>query len=255
MEESAAVESLEELGLTGYEAKVFIALQKLGVGTASDVDDIADVPRSQVYSAAESLEDRGLVEVQQSNPLRYRPVSIEAARSTLRERFEREQDRAFEYVETVREQHSDGDEEQEDIWTVRGRDRIADRIVELVEGAEESVLFGAPHVDLLTPDIEAAIRDAAADGKQVTVISADEGVRDRFADFDGIVATAPPPAFRHDSSAGRVVHTDDDAVLISVLGEESIADINRETAFWSSDTNFASVLVQIMQSSLGPFEN
>ncbi|WP_121821365.1 TrmB family transcriptional regulator [Halostella salina] len=254
MDESAAVESLERLGLTGYEAKVFIALQKLGIGTASDVDGIADVPRSQVYSAAESLEDRGLVEVQQSNPMRYRPVSIETARSTLRERFEREQDRAFEYVETVREQHSDGDEEQEDIWTVRGQDRVTDRIVELIEGADESVVFGAPHVDLVGPDIEAALRESADTGKQVTVISADEGVRDRFADHGGIVATAPPPAFRHDSSAGRVVHTDDDGVLISVLGEEPIPGINRETAFWSRETNFASVLVQIMRSSLGPFE-
>ncbi|WP_135820671.1 TrmB family transcriptional regulator [Halostella litorea] len=255
MDESAAVESLERLGLTGYEAKVFIALQKLGDGTARDVDRIADVPRSQVYSAAENLEDRGLVEVQQSNPIRYRPVSIEAARSTLRDRFEREQDRAFEYVEDVREQHSDGDEEQEDIWTVRGQDRVTDRIVELVADADDHVLFGAPHVDLLPPRIADALRQAADDGLRVAVVSDNEAVRDRFADDDGVVATAPPPAFRTDSSAGRVVHADDDAVLISVLGEESIPEINRETAFWSRDTNFASVLVQIMQSSIGPFDD
>jgi sugar-specific transcriptional regulator TrmB len=158
-------------------------------------------------------------------------------------------------VETVREQHSDGDEEQEDIWTVRGGNQVADRVVELVRGAEERVLFGAPALDLLSPEIERALRDAADEGLRAAVVSESEAVRDRFGDHEGIVAIPPPPAFRNDSSAGRVVHADDDAVLISVLGEESIPDINRETAFWSRDTNFASVLVQIMRSSIGPSDD
>ena len=89
-----AVDAFEDLGLTSYEAKVFIALHRLGLGTARDVADTTDVPRSQVYSVAESLESRGLLEVQQSNPIRYRPVSVDEARETLRDRFEREQDRA-----------------------------------------------------------------------------------------------------------------------------------------------------------------
>jgi len=115
MDEGDAVSSLERLGLTTYEAKVFIALQKLGSGTAREVSRVADVPRSQVYSVTESLEDRGLVEVQQSSPMQYRPVSIEEARRTLRERFETESDRAFGYVEGVRNERGGEGEEQEAI--------------------------------------------------------------------------------------------------------------------------------------------
>ena len=255
MEESDAVTSLERLGLTGYEAKVFIALQKLGSGTARDVHRVADVPRSQVYSAAENLEERGLVEVQQSNPMQYRPVSIEAARSILRERFEQEQERAFDYVEDVREQHSDGAEEQEDIWTVRGHEKVEDRVLELIADAEETVVFGTPHLDLLTPDIEAALRERAVEGLLVGVVSENGDVRDRFADDDAISATAPPPAFCGETSTGRIVRIDGEGVLLSVLGEEDIPGINRETAFWSVDTNFASVLVELMDSSIGAVEN
>jgi len=254
MDESDAVTSLERLGLTGYEARVFIALQKLGSGTARDVHQVADVPRSQVYSAAENLEERGLVEVQQSNPMRYRPVGVETARSILRERFEQEQERAFDYVEDVREQHSDDAEEQEDIWTVRGREKIEDRILGLVDDASETVIFGTPNLDLLTPEIEAALRDRAADGRHVVVVSESESVRERFADDDAVHTVAPPPAFCGETSMGRIARVDGTGVLLSVLGEEDIPGINRETAFWSVDTNFASALIELMNSSLGPFE-
>ncbi|NHN48667.1 TrmB family transcriptional regulator [Halostella sp. JP-L12] len=255
MDESDAVESLERLGLTGYEAKVFIALQKLGAGTAREVHRVAEVPRSQVYSAAESLEQRGLVEVQQSNPMRYRPVSIDAARSTLRDRFEREQEQAFDYVETVREQHSDGGEEQEDIWTIRGRDQVEDRIVELIGDAEESVVFGTPHADLLTDDIAAALRDRAADGIPTTVVSVDDEVRGAFAGDENVVVTTPPAMFEKDgSSTGRIVRVDGDGVLLSVLGEGEIPGIDSETAFWSVGTNFASVLIELMENSVGSLE-
>ena len=255
MNEGDAVGSLERLGLTGYEAKVFIALQKLGAGTAREVHRVADVPRSQVYSATESLEERGLIEVQQSNPMRYRPVSIEAARSTLRERFEQEQKQAFDYVETVREQHSDDDEEQEDIWTIRGRDQIEDRIVELVREADESIVFGTPNADLVTDDIAAALRDRAADGIPTTVVSVNDGVREAFAADENVVVTAPPPMFEKEgSSTGRIVRVDGEGVLLSVLGEGEIPGIDRETAFWSVGTNFASVLIELMDNSIGSFE-
>ena len=255
MDEGDAVESLQRLGLTGYEAKVFIALQKLGAGTAREVHRVADVPRSQVYSAAESLEERGLLEVQQSNPMRYRPVSIEAARSTLRERFEREQERAFDYVETVREQHSDDGEEQEDIWTIRGRDQIGDRIVELTREADESVVFGTPHSDLISDDIADAIRDRAADGIPMTVVSVNEDVREVFADKENVAVTAPPPMFEKEgSSTGRIVRVDGEGLLLSVLDEGDIPGIDRETAFWSVGTNFASVLIELMDNSIGSFD-
>ncbi|WP_135534260.1 TrmB family transcriptional regulator [Halostella pelagica] len=253
MAESDAVSSLEHLGLTGYEARVFIALQKLGSGTARDVHRVAEVPRSQVYSAAENLEERGLVEVQQSNPMRYRPVSIETARSILRERFEREQERAFDYVEGVREEHSDDGEEQEDIWTVRGQEHVEDRIVELIREAEESVIFGTPDPDLMTETIETALRDREKAGLYVGVVSVDEGVffsehgeEDAFPvnPNDSTDARVAAKRRRRDSSEDRIVGKP----------VPDVSGINRETAFWSVETNFASALIELMNSSFDSFD-
>lgn len=241
-----AVEAFERLGLTGYQAKVFIALHRLGSGTARDVSRATDVPRSQVYSAAEALADRGLVGVQQSSPMRYRPVSLEAARSTLRERFERETERAFEYVDGVRGEN--GGERREDIWILRGRDAVSDRIAELVGEADRRVVFGAGDPDLVPDVIAESLRSRAAAGLSVTVVTESEAVADRFGDDPGIEVVEPPPKSAENDRVGRLLYADRDAILLSVLGTGPGED---ETAVWSTDSNFAEVLVQLVEASVG----
>ncbi|WP_435333133.1 TrmB family transcriptional regulator [Haloarchaeobius sp. TZWWS8] len=249
--EDDAVDSLERLGLTSYEAKVFIALQKLGTGTARDVSRVADVPRSQVYSVTESLEDRGLIDVQQSSPMQYRPVSIEKARTTLRQRFERESDRAFDYVEHVREQFRAEEDEQESIWTVRGRETVTDRALDLIQRAEERIIFPARHPELVPDTLVTALAERGAEGLDVLVMSENPDVLALFEDDP--VATVEPHKPPHPDSDrfARGVFADDDILLLSVLGEgEELPGIERETAFWSAHSNFARVLVQLFQSSV-----
>lgn len=237
-----AVDAFEQLGLTSYEAKVFIALHRLGAGTARDVAEITDVPRSQVYSVAESLEDRGLLEVQQSNPIRYRPVSIEEAQNTLRGRFEREQERAFEYVETVRDEAA-GEESQEDIWTVRGRDRVDDRTVDLLSEADEQIVFGTRLPELITDSIERTLAERAAAGVSVQAISRTDEVRDRLGALEGVITEMPSFYREDDQRSGRFVVVDNDGLLLSVIDDDG-----RETAIWSSGSLFASVLIQLIEA-------
>ena len=241
--ESDAIEAFERLGLTSYESKVFIALQQLGSGTARDVSRVTDVPRSQVYSVAESLEDRALLEVQQASPIRYRPVSVDEARQTLTDRFEAEQERAFEYVESVRED-AIGEEEQEDIWTVRGRERVDDRVVELLADADDRILFGARLSALVTDEIEAKISARAADGLEVIVFSRTAAVRDRFTESSDVAVMSPPDHRSEDERSGRIAIVDDDTILLSVVDENE-----SETAFWSAGSLFASVLIQLIEAS------
>ncbi len=248
MDESDAVAAFERLGLTSYDAKVFIALQRLGSGTARDVSRVTDVPRSQVYSVGESLADRGLVEIQQSSPMRYRPVSVESARSTLQDRFEREQTRAFEYVESVRRDRED--EQREDIWTIRGQGGVTDRVVELVGEAERRVVFGAPRPELVPESIQRALAERADEGLTVTVVSEDPDVRAIFADSGGIAPVAPPPFLEDADAGGRLLYADDDVVLVSVFGSGD--DPDRETAVWSAHSQFATVLIQMIEVGLQP---
>ena len=250
----AAAESLQRLGLSQYEAEVFIALTRLGTGTARDVDRMTDVPRSQVYGAADDLEARGLVEVQQSNPKQYRAVDLEEARETLHERFEAEQDRAFEFLETAREGADHREEHQEGVWTVHGRDNVSGRVQQIVADAEERVLYGSS-ADLLDDEVDAALRERATD-IEVWVFSADEELRERFADSDVRVAPVPEPMSEEKDSPGRLLAVDGETILLSVLGGEELPGVRKETAIWSADTGFATVLLQLLGSHLdGPVEN
>lgn len=254
MDEDDAVDALERLGLTSYEAKVFIALQKLGSGTAREVHRVADVPRSQVYSAAESLEERGLLDVQQSQPIQYRPVSIEAANETLRNRFERERDRAVEYLEAVRSDREET-EEQEDIWTIRGHEHVTDRAGALVGEAEDRVFFGTADPDFVTESFVRAVRDRVDADVDVTVTSENPTVRDRFAELGGVAVERPPAEVANNERAGRVLFVDDDTLLLSVLGGEELPGVSKETAIWSAHTNFAAVLIQLIETSLATIES
>ncbi|MFB6072986.1 MAG: TrmB family transcriptional regulator [Halobacterium sp.] len=238
MNEQNAVDALKRLGLSTYEARVFVALQKLGTGTASEVADIADVPRSQVYGAAEDLEERGLVDVEQSNPTRYRPVGVEEARERLYRQLRSESDEAFEYLESVRSEYGTGEEESEAIWTVRGQANVASRAAQLLGDADSEAVYGTDSVAYLEPAVREAFEDAVEAGVDVTVVSEDADVLE-VADGLGArtvsVADQPTP----EMGAARVLNVDDSAVLVSVPGED-------ETAFWSRDTAFASMLSTLL---------
>jgi len=240
MNEGDAVDALKSLGLTTYEARVFVALQKLGAATASEVADIADVPRSQVYGAAEDLEGRGLVDVEQSNPTRYRPVGVEEARERLYRQLRSESDAAFDYLESVRSEYSADEEESEAIWTVRGAANVSARATQLVASAEDSVVYGTDHVQRLGPSVRDALAEAVDAGVSVTVISETEAVLEVAREV-GARAVAVGQQPTPDMGAERVVMADDDAVLVSVGGDDG-----SETAFWSRDTAFATMLSSLL---------
>lgn len=245
MDASDAVDALAELGLTQYEAQVFIALQQLGVASASEVGQATDVPRSQVYGTAESLEARGLVEVQQSSPIQYRPVGLDEARQTLRAQYEAAERDAFDYLEAVRTQRGTDAEQQEDIWTVRGSDHIDTRVHQLAAEATDRVVYGCGS-DLFDEQTAETLVDRAAGGVDVTVASRDEAVRSRFADTAVGTLAFPSEVDSPQSQAGRVLSADGDTILLSVLGGPVAPAVPEETAIWSAETGFAATFVALL---------
>lgn len=243
---SDAVPSLQRLGLSKYEAEVFVALREIAGGTARDVAAVADVPRSQVYGAADDLAERGLVDVQHATPRRFRAVSLDVARERLREEYEREFDRAFEALEAVEVREAETEGHPEELWTVGGSGAIRSRAEELVRDAESEVLYGSD-ASLLEDDLAAALRTVAAD-RAVTVVSTDPEAIDAF-DGDPVETVSLPDAIEPaDWPAGRVLVVDGDTILLSMLepGDE-------ETAFWSSDTAYAEAEIRLIDSWLREF--
>jgi len=244
MSERDAVESLRTLGLSNYEAQVFVALQRLGSGTAQAVSDHSDVPRSQVYGAADDLADRGLVEVVESAPKTYRPVALSTAREVLAERLEREKSRAFENLESIRTSEPEPADEQ-DVSTLRGRRPIDDRVAALIESADATVVFVAPSGESLTDEIDHALRGAADSGADVTVVTAESALQSRFVDTDVhvFVMSEDNPA----DFAGRALMIDDRTVLLAAETEEGAIE---EEALWTGNSSIGRILAAFMRSGM-----
>jgi sugar-specific transcriptional regulator TrmB len=244
MSDREAVEALRTLGLSNYEAQVFVALQQLGSGTAQEVSELSDVPRSQVYGAADDLADRGLVEVVEASPKAYRPVELSTARELLTERLERETTQAFDRLESIRAteaDHADG----QDVSTLRGRQPIDDRITALVRSAEHTVVFVSPAAEATTEDIADALRDASRRGADVTVVTADRSLEDRFADdpVSVFVMSKDNPA----DFAGRALMVDDRTVLLAAETDDAPV---AEEALWTADSSIGRILTAFMRSGM-----
>lgn len=246
MDDADAVAGLERLGLTSYEARVFIGLQKLGGGTASELSEVSDVPRSQVYGAAERLEERGLVETRQSTPTAYRPISLEQARTRLLDDLQETGSETFDYLETVGGTYTEA-EETEAIWLARGADAVSSRIADLVRDAEEHVLYATGEARHLDDPVLTALRDAAASGTTVLVGTADPAIRDTVETETEIDHYRIPEQRTPTGLVARTLLVDDRAVLLSVYSQTAAEGALGEVAFWSDRTAFAAVQVELVQ--------
>ena len=252
MNESDAIDALERLGLTSYEAKVLVGLQKLGTATASEIARVTDVPRSQVYGTADSLEERGLLEVQNASPTRFRAVDLDEAMARLSERFERERRRATEYLREVQGSlASDTDEHRPDIWVTRGSDNIARRVEDLVAEAEERVVLGVDDPAHLTPSLMATLQSLVDEGVHVVGSSEEPAVLDRLAEAGVGDLLRMHDDHGTDAAANRLLAVDGRTILIGMLDES--AGTTEETAMWSANTRFATMLSRLMENGLQQF--
>jgi sugar-specific transcriptional regulator TrmB len=244
MSEREAVEALRTLGLSNYEAKVFVALQQLGSGTAQEVSDVSEVPRSQVYGTADDLAERGLVEVVEASPKAYRPIALSTARELLTERLERETTRAFDHLESIRATETDHGNRQ-DVSVLRGRQPIDDRIATLVQSADHTVVLVSPTVESMTAEIVAALRAVAADDVAVTIVSADGSLEERFTSdpIDVFVMSEDNPA----DFAGRALMIDDRTVLLAAETDDELVD---EEAMWTGNSSIGRILAAFMRSGM-----
>ena len=76
------VECLKSLGITKYEALVYIALLRVPSARATEIHETSGVPRASVYPVLDQLLEKNLVSVSQSTPKRFAAVSVEEAMSS-----------------------------------------------------------------------------------------------------------------------------------------------------------------------------
>ncbi|ELY94187.1 TrmB family transcriptional regulator [Natrialba hulunbeirensis JCM 10989] len=96
------IELLAELGLSGYEARAYLALAHNGSLTADEVASEADIPQGRIYDVLNSLVDRSLVRADDGRPRTYVHVeSTEAVDRLLETRVTELEDKQSAYERTA----------------------------------------------------------------------------------------------------------------------------------------------------------
>jgi HTH-type transcriptional regulator, sugar sensing transcriptional regulator len=141
------VDRLGRLGLTSYEAKVYLALIRRGSASAPQVARIADLPRQRIYDVLASLVEKGLASSRHGKVVEYAATppnqAIERLIADHRELLAELEQAGTEMAAKLAPAFSEGQGQTdplEYIEILRDRRAINERFNELQAGVEKEIL-------------------------------------------------------------------------------------------------------------------
>lgn len=158
--------TLSKLGLNEYEARAYVALVVLGSATPSLVAELGQIPRTSAYRVLEGLERRGFAREKEGRPRSFAPVPP----SELSDRFVAEVEGAFSKLDTVKDILSERGVPQL-VYTIMGRDRVIEKIGEMVDKAESTFEISSPSFPEIRRRLSKRFTVAASRGVRVTVMT------------------------------------------------------------------------------------
>lgn len=252
-----AVEILQELGLKEYESKSFVALSRLAEGTAKDISEFSDVPRTRVYDAVRVLESKGLVEIQRSNPQRFRAVPLEEAVDTLKDEY-------VERAETLRQslqslEPISPDEETEltsEVWSLSGSQAIESRTRQLIDNAEREIVLVIGTDQIVTDDLLDRLHGAIDQDVEVIIGAGSDAIRRTISDelpgSDAFLSDIPwmsrSTLPEDETEISRLLLVDRETILVSTYHENEGGTPHHELAVYG--TGFDNGLVAIVRRIL-----
>jgi sugar-specific transcriptional regulator TrmB len=141
----------DNLGLSTYEARVYVSLVMEGASEAGKLSVRCGVPRTKVYHTLKKLVEKGLVFELPETPRKFAPLSpAEAFEQYLLHSKERTSERVISLLES-REIVSFLEEEykkmkltiepkKEEVWIVRGKSEMLNKMRGMLSEAEKSVV-------------------------------------------------------------------------------------------------------------------
>ncbi len=163
----SAVDKLKRVGLTEYEARVYLALLSTHLATATQTAEKSGVPRTKIYSVLESLNEKGWVRINSGVPLLFKSIEPMVV-------FEKAKEDYTAFLETVQDSLSKEVYGVKEKFVIKRFDIGLDGLKEEISKAKTVVINNTPTVflkkvsDAFAPD--AAIRVVMFPGEVKPVI-------------------------------------------------------------------------------------
>lgn len=133
----------EHVGLSEYEAKVYISLIMEGPSTARRLSMVSGVPRTKIYGTLKKLIERGLVVEIPDTPRRFISVSPSEVFTPFLKLYESKVEDLYSLLSSLNRIYSRMEGmirmRKGEIWTLIGRREILKRISEMLSRAESFV--------------------------------------------------------------------------------------------------------------------
>lgn len=257
-----SVTLLQEFGLKEYEARTFVALTRLPEGTAKQVSEISEVPRTRVYDAVRTLESEGLVEIQHSSPQQFRAVSVAEATNTLRRAYEERTESLRGALDSLSRTDDTGSDTTHEVWSLSGAAGITSRTRELVDNAERELVLVLGDPSLFAEGLVEGLQTAAGRGVTVLVGTTADEVRARVQDqlptaevfvseLDWLSGINPDD----NTEIGRLLLVDRSAILVSTFHSQA-TDRHEQAVFGRGfDNGLVTVARRLMATGLAPMDD
>lgn len=140
--------SLQELGLTEYELRVYTSLLEHHTLTASKISEFSGVPYSKIYEVLASLEKKGWAESEHGRPSKYYPKppseAIEASKLRILDSLKLNETQILEELKPLYERKET--REKPDIWIVRGEFNVLAKVREVIANTQRELLVAFPAI-------------------------------------------------------------------------------------------------------------
>ena len=223
-----AIELLQQLGLKEYEAKSFVALARRQRGTAKEISETSDVPRTRVYDAIRVLESKGLVETQHSKPQVFRAVSIDEAVNTLQSEYvARTESLRSALSELEPTDEGESTEATHEVWAISGDQGITSRTRQLIEEVTEELILVVGHESIFTDQLAKLLQSAQERNVNVIIGTVDEDLQIMIQDalpgvevfVSGLDWLSRSPLPGDDTEISRLLLADRESILVSSFTE------------------------------------
>ncbi len=157
---------LKQAGLSDYEAKAYVALVMRSHGSAENISDIAEIPRTSTYKVLNGLKEKGFVTTKTGRPTIYYPVKP----SDIRDRLITEINKEFEMLTSLSGTLSEEGTPQL-VYTIIGKEKVLAKIGDMISSADIELYISSPVLREINDGLPGKFKDALKRGVKVTVVA------------------------------------------------------------------------------------
>jgi len=150
-----AIEQLQQIGLSKYEAEAYYTLLAEGSLTGYELGKRSQVPLSKSYEVLERLTQKGLAFVQPGDPPRYKAEDSNRFLGQVRQSMTKTLDDLANSLATIVRSHT-----EDEFWVLRGHRHILARVQAMVTDAQQTIYLCLP------PAYDAELADVLAHVKE-----------------------------------------------------------------------------------------